>query len=56
MPTWGPEYGQKCYMTPALLGVPKQGDKITSGCLHSATLEAQTRAKMRHNPCILGGS
>ena len=46
----GPTSGQKCYITPALLGVPKgTGNKIRIGGAHKW-------AEMLHHPCILGGS
>ena len=53
--TWGtkselvsPKIGRKCYITPALSGVPKDmGDKIRFGVAHNW-------AEMRHHPCILG--
>ena len=28
---WWPTSGRKCYITPAFLGVPKQGDKVNAG-------------------------
>ena len=42
----GPKIGRKCYITPAVSGVPNKGDKIK---------RAQKRAEMLHRPCIHGG-
>ena len=36
LPSRGATSGRKCYVTPAFSGVPKQGDKIRSGCLTPA--------------------
>ena len=45
----GPTSGRKCYITPALSGVPKDmGDKMRIGGAHKW-------AEMLHHPCILGG-
>ena len=55
LPSWGPTSGPKCYVTCAFSGVPKQGDKIRSGCLILAFLGAHKRAKVLCNLCILGG-
>ena len=30
---WGPKIGQNSYVTPAISGVPRIGDKITSDCI-----------------------
>ena len=55
LPSWGPTSGWKCYVTPAFSGVPKKGDKIRSGCLTLAFLEANMWADLLRNICVLGG-
>ena len=40
-----PTSGQNCYITPALLGVPKQGDKVKGG----------PQVGGIHHACVLGG-
>ena len=30
---WGPKIGQNSYVTPAISGVPRIGDKITNNCI-----------------------
>ena len=55
LPSWGPTRGPKCYATCAFSGVPKQGDKIRSGCLILAFWGAHKWAKVLCNLCILGG-
>ena len=44
LPSRGPTRGRKCYVTPAFLGVPKQGDKITSGWQHNTHTSASSSA------------
>ena len=41
-------------MTPPFSGIPKEGDKIRSGCLTLAFSGAHKRAELLRNPCILG--
>ena len=57
LPSRGPKGGQNCYVTPAFSGVlnTKRGEEIRSGCLTPAFSEAQRRAELLPNPCILGG-
>ena len=56
-PSLKPRRGQKCYVTPAFLGLPntKCGEKITSGYLIPALPRTQKRAVVLRCPCILGG-
>ena len=42
----GPKRGRNCYITPASSRIPKQGDKIRSGCLTSAFLEGPKEGKI----------
>ena len=55
LPSQGPTRGRTCYVTPAFSGVPRQGDKIRSGCLTSTFSGGHKRAEVLRNPCILGG-
>ena len=55
LPSRGPTRGRNCFVTPAFSRVPKQGDKIKSGCLTPAFSEAHKWAEVLRNPCILGG-
>ena len=51
----GPKRGQKCYITHAVSGVPKQnGTKSDLACLTPALQGAKMRAEMLRHPCILG--
>ena len=54
LPSRGPTSGRKCYATPAFLGVPKQGDKIRSGCLTPAFSGGHKWVEVLHHPCNLG--
>ena len=67
VPSRGPKRGQKCYVTPPFSVIPNKmcgeqnqkrsptkKNKIRSGCRTPAFLEAQKRAGMLLNPCILG--
>ena len=49
----GPQEGGNCYVTLAFWGIRNKGDKIRSGYLTLAFFEADKRAKLLHNPCIL---
>ena len=51
----GATRGWNCYVTPAFSGAPnaKPRDKIRSGYLTRAFMEAQKRAELLRNPCIL---
>ena len=51
----GPTSGRKGYITPAFLAVPKQGDKISSGCLTPAFSGAHGWVEVLRNPCTLRG-
>ena len=54
LPSQGPTRGRKYYVIPAFTGVPKQVDKITSGCLTTAFSGADKWAEVLRHPCILG--
>ena len=56
LPSRGPKGGRKCYVTPALSGIPnaKRGEKIRSGYLAPAFSEDHKRAELLHDPCFLG--
>ena len=54
LPSWGHTSGWKCYVTPAFLEVPKQGDKIRSGCCTLAFSRAHKWVEVLCNPCIFG--
>ena len=49
----GPRSGQICYVTPALLEVPRRGDKIKSGYITLAFTEARKGVALLRNPCVL---
>ena len=56
LPSRGPKRGRKCYVTPAFLGIPKQGGgggQIIYGFLTPAFSGAQKRAEMLCRPCIV---
>ena len=56
LPSHKPKGGRNCYVTPAFSGIPnaKRGNIIRSGYLSPAFSEAQKRAELLRNPCILG--
>ena len=54
LPSRGRARGLKCYVTPAFLGVPKQGDKIRNGYLTNAFSGAHKWVELLRNPCVLG--
>ena len=47
--------GQYCWLTTVLSGAPGKGVKIRSGYITGAFSGARNRAKLRRNPCVLGG-
>ena len=47
--------GSTSYVSLAFSRVPKQGDKIRSGCLTLSFSEAHKCAELLQNPSILGG-
>ena len=55
LPSWAPQRGWKCYITPAFSWVPnaKHGEKIRSGYLTPAFLGTQKRAEVLCHPYIL---
>ena len=59
LPSRGRKRGQKCYVTPAFSGVPKQGNEIRSGhptpAFWLVSGERKWAETLRH-PCILGGT
>ena len=55
LPSWGPINWQKCFVTPAFLGVPKQGDNIRIGHPTPTFLGAEKWSELLRNPCIHRG-
>ena len=54
-PSPGPTNARNCGVTHAISSVPKQGNKIKSGCLTTAFSGPRKRAVLLRKPCILGG-
>ena len=55
LPSWRPTNGRNCCVTPAFSRVPKQGNKIRSGCLTTPFSGAQKWAELLRHTCSLGG-
>ena len=54
LPSPGSKRGRNCYVAPALAGIPKQGDKIRSGCITPALSRVQNRTELLCSPGVSG--